>query len=223
MHLKKLLAVTLFATIVLVAGTAMAQLSNVSIESRPTEPDLAGHTANDILIDFSGQYTGSQMLVTLTSGAIYQNAQGAVSAPNSVLVGLAGFEALKWDTFVTQGSAVSGGPDGDTGIGGGAVNLGGAASAQFNTAGINQGWNPAGGVNISDRNGFLVGRVTLTNDANGELRYLASAAGTISAPSIFPIVNGVVGGGGPVIPEPSTIILLAMGLVGLVAMKRRNG
>ena len=38
----------------------------------------------------------------------------------------------------------------------------------------------------------------------------------------LPIVNGIIGGAGPVIPEPSTIILLGMGLVGLVAMKRRT-
>jgi len=225
MQLTKLFAVTVFATVALMVTTASAQVNAVRVTQTDNSTggaDLANHVTNDLSIDFTGQLSGLQLLVDLTAGSIYQNAFGGNLAPNGAL--LPAFPALAFDTFVTLDSLTQGGPHGEALPVGGAVNLGGSATAVFTTSDINQGWSPAAGVSsatsISD---FLAARVTLTSDATGTASFLASSAGVISAPTVLPIVNGIIGGGAPVIPEPSTVILLAMGALGLVALKRRNG
>jgi hypothetical protein len=55
MHLKKLFAValTLFATIALMAGTAQAQVSQARVVQTIPGP-VADHVTSDILIDFAG-------------------------------------------------------------------------------------------------------------------------------------------------------------------------
>jgi hypothetical protein len=224
MHLKKVIAVTLFATILLVASSATAQfippanpLSNGW--GQVANSLSGGQITNDLNINFDGQLSGVQLLIELTSGSIHQDAAGAAVPPNAAVVGA--LPNLAWDTFVALDSAVSGGPHGEPSLGGGAVNLGGAAAPSFTSALINQGYFPGPGVtSATDGRDFLAARVTLSPDAAGTATYLASANGVISDAVVTPIVNGVIGS---IIPEPSTFVLLGLGLVGLVALKRRNG
>lgn len=148
-------------------------------------------------------------MIELDSGSIYQDAAGGNGPPNSAVVGLV--PSLAYDTFVTLDSLTSGGPHGEPLLVGGAVNVGGDATAAFNTMTINQGFSPAAGVtSAADGANFLVSRLTLSDDANGTATWLGSAAGVISPTFSSPILNGVL-----CIPEPSTLVLLGMGLVSL--------
>jgi hypothetical protein len=222
MHRKNITVATLFATIFLMAGTTMAQLTNSGwsvVDNSAGGAEVTGFTTNDLNIDFTGQLSGVQLLVELTSGSIYQNAAGSAGPPIGAI--LPAFPSLAFDTFVTLDSLTSGGPHGEPLLVGGAVNAGGSATAAFTTSTINQGFSPAAGVSsATDQTDFLAARVTLSNDANGTVNYLASANGVISPTLSVPIINGVIGGA--VIPEPSTVILLGMGLVGVIALKRRS-
>jgi hypothetical protein len=206
------------------ASTSMAQLTGsrwAQVDNTGGGAPLAGFITNDLSIDFNGQLSGVQLLVELTGGSIYQDAAGAAAPPNSAVVTI--IPSLAYDTFVTLDAPTSGGPHGEPLLVGGAVNLGGSPTAAFTNMTINQGFSPAAGVSsATNQTDFLAARVTLSGDANGTAKYLASAAGQISSEFSVPIVNGVIGGG-VVIPEPSTVILLGMGLIGLVALKRRNG
>jgi hypothetical protein len=230
MHLKKSLAVTLtlFATIVLMAGSANAQVTDIRVVPATPHASVPNVVLQDIVVDFTGQVTGFQMLLNLTSGSVYQNTSALIGAgtqpPVQALEAVDG--TIATDTYTAFGGPYSGDSAGNFGLGGGAVNLGGAPAAQFNTQGLNQAWNPAGGVSVLDRTNFTAARIALSSDANGEFTFAGFAGGQSPDDALrlsVPVVNGVIGGGGVVIPEPSTVVLLAMGLVGLVALKRRNG
>jgi hypothetical protein len=238
MHLKKFFAASISATVILFATSAMAQVTDIGVTSNPDA--FAGHVVNDISIDFTGQYTGSQLYVELTQGTIYQDALGSALAPNSAFFPV--FPSLEFDTFVAQGGSTAATTNGVIALGGGAVNLADVAqnpdnlgrpipsSSTFSTTLINQQYNPSAGLIISNQSDFLTARITLSNDAMGEIVFAGFASPDATnpvspnvAPRLnLPIVNGVIGGGGPIIPEPSTVILLGMGLIGLVAMKRRT-
>jgi hypothetical protein len=159
---------------------------------------------NDVKIDFAGQYTGAQAWIQLDTGSVYQHPAGSALPPNQLVVD--SLPALGFDTFVAQGSDRAGGTNGEPSPGGGAVDLGAPASADFGAAGINQAWNPAGGVVIEDMNDFLLGRFTLSDDAVGSAQFLASAANVRSTYE-FSIMNGVIGGTTGVEPTIMEIVL----------------
>ena len=179
--------------------------------------DLPGFVTNDLFIGFDGQYTGSQLLVELTSGSVYQDGLGSNAPPDQAFVD--SFPLLPCDTFLALGSARSGGPFGDPPSGGAVpvtVDLGGGLVSQFDQAGINAAWGPNPGLPILNQAAFLNARVTLSDDATGTGAFLASADGEISLFS-FQVKNGVI-----LIPEPSALLLLAIGSFGLLYRTGRH-
>lgn len=141
------------------------------------------------------------MIVSLTQGSIYQDGVGAVGPSNSAF--FATFPSLEFDSFVAQGSTSSTGTFGPPNVVGGAVNLGGASTAVFTTSAINLAWSPRAGTPVSDQSNFLVSRLTLSNDAEGTISYLASADGEICE---FP--GFISGGEVTVVPEPGAFLSL---------------
>jgi hypothetical protein len=175
-------AVAVGLSVCLVASTASAgitSLTPVLVDNRAGGAELADFVTNDVTIDFHGQYTGAQAWIQLTAGSIYQypSPLGSVGPPNQISLEFA--PALEFDTFVAQGSASLDGPFGNPTISLGAVDLGGSAVPVFDSTMINQSWFPPGGQVITDQTDFLIGRFTLSEDARGTARFLASAAGEI--------------------------------------------
>ena len=220
--IKKTITTLTVAAVLFTANFASAQVSSIDfaeVDNSGGGAELAGMVTNDILATFAGQYTGSQLIVDLEDGGvIYQNAINAgKGAPSAGLV--VGIPATAFDTFVAQGSPTADGPAGNPSAGGGAVDLGGAAGAVFDTTAINQAWNPAGGqTGTSDQSDFLLARVTLSNTSNGTAHLLVSAAGARNIMRDIPVVNGVIG----IVPEPTTLALCALGLVGIASTRRRS-
>ena len=203
----------------------MGQVTALNIVSQPAPADvLPGYVVNDLLIDFSGQYTGSQMVVALTSGSIYQNTSplGSRTPPPAAAIPIE--PALQWDTFVANG-----GPTAETTIGQFLIGRGEICAHcfpiedenTFTDESIDQTWSPAGGNVILDQTGFMVARVTLSDDANGLLQYLGSAdqiigVGQPGRIEMLPIRNGFI------VPEPSTVGLLVVACAAVVAVQTRS-
>ncbi len=204
-----------------VATPAAAQVTDIDVTS--TSAQLADGTSvvvNQFSIDFTGQYTGSQLLVVLDTGTIFNtDLFGADQdvAPNQGAIDNVNPD-LAFDTFLAQGGfrntdTIGGNPA----LGGGAVNLDATeTSAVFNDATkISQSWNPAAGQFILDQTDFGVFQLTLTADAQGTFQYFASANGQFyTTPAGWNIISG------QIIPEPATAALLGGAALGLLARRR---
>lgn len=199
-----------FASLALALISTVAQgalLVNVS----QNDSALAGHVVNDFTVDFDGIIRGQQMVLSLTSGAIYQDTFGSNTPPTDALV--PAFPNVAYDSFVAMGGALAS-TTSPILVVGAASELDGVAQ-KFDTQGIDMAWAPGTGVNLADRTGFLTARITLTNDANGSARYFSSLADGTTTTIDLPVVNGVIG-----IPEPTTCILAGLALVGVAARRR---
>jgi hypothetical protein len=198
----------------------MAQVSDIRVDTNPSEHH-DNVVVNDIYVNFTGQLTGFQLLVELESGGVYQNPSALIGTGATPPVGalLAVDETLVSDTYTAFGGPTAEDNAGNYGLGGGAVNLGGDPAAQFDTQGVNQAWNPAGGVVVSDRTDFLAARIALTDDANGSVVFAGYAGGQDPGQALqlqMPIINGAI------IPEPSSIAIVAVVVCALAASIRRK-
>lgn len=173
-----------------------------------------GFVVYGIEIDFEGQLLSQQMLVTLTSGSIYEDAVfGGSTAPSGAL--FAAFPSLAADTFVTMGGYTSGdshpvillGPATDL------VNPIPSVTPQLNVA-----WAPAPGAVLNGGVDFPIAQLTFSDDVYGAIVIYSSSSsgatlvqGRISAGSLFAIF-----------PEPTTTSLAVMAFLSAAVRRRRS-
>jgi hypothetical protein len=210
--MRRFVAILTVLALAPLASAAVTDMQINEVDNSVGGAALSGYYTQDVVIDFDGEWTGSQLLIQLSTGDVYQDGVGTAQPPQEAF--FATFASLEFDTFVAAGGTTNGTSE-TFSLGGGAVDLGGDPTAQFDSAGINQAWNPPGGAGIADRTGFALARVSLSDDASGTWTLLASAGGEIST------YEGPVEGGA-MVPEPATMSLLALGGLGVLIRRRRR-
>jgi len=207
---------TAIALILLTTG-ANAGTTAVNFVWSPAEAAGPGFVSTDILIDFEGNLRGQQLYIQLDQD-IYNNATfGADTAPNPALIGVDA--SVEFDSFVTIGGLRSDSSEGVLVVGG-AVDIPGAP-AELSLAGnvVSIAWAPSTGTDVPNGTNYPVARITLPSDASGTAWFFSSTSGT-DPPLVLsdiPIAGGQIG-----IPEPSTLMLVGMGLIGFVGRRRRS-
>jgi hypothetical protein len=198
-----------------IAAIEVAQIDNSSGGAA-----LDGFVTNDVTISFDGRYTGSQLLVLLDQGSIYQDPAGGIATPDFATA------SVEFDTFVAQGLPTVGTIDFDQSDGDifGAVNLGGDHPGTFNVLLLNIAWHPSPPEFLEDLSDLLTARITLSDNASGTWSYLASAQGEITIEDRI-IQGGVVQNGALLVPgavpEPGTLGL-TIASIGLLFCRMRE-
>ena len=166
----------LLAPLISLAPDAHAAITGFRVASH----DLGPAVANDLLIDFTGQYTGSQILINLHAGSIVNhpitnpgNLPSLHPAPPPLF--LEHFPDAHIDTHF--GHAPPNAPGfPNPFIVGGPVNLDFNQAALIDTPTMLAAtWATPPGHRITDQTDFHTLRLALTPDAQGSFRYLASA------------------------------------------------
>ena len=203
-----------------ITRVAPAAVTAYHVESvnNSSSPALSGFITQDVAIDFGGQWTGSQLLIQLTQGNIYQDAFGGATEPNPALV--AAFPSLAFDTFLGAGDRTATPSAITPSVAGAAVDLGGGPSQKFDASGIDIAWFAPGGTLLTNGTDFFTARVSLSSNANGTYKYLASAGGQISQFS-GTINNGVLTPDSATVPEPVSVAVLGLG-ASLLGWRRRK-
>ena len=148
---RTLLSATLSAEFVAVNNTAV----------------LTGYTTADLQVTSTTDWTSAALRLELTTGSIYQDAQGDVTAPNPAQ--FVTYPALRFDTYLdADGNAVF--------VAGGAIDVGGDVFA-FDTTQVDALWFDLA---TDDTGALTLGRFTLTDDAAGTWSMrLLNAAGDV--------------------------------------------
>lgn len=207
--MKLLLSLT---TLLLVcASTVQAQNETFFIQIEEGHPEFdflgdvpANHTPWDLMVDVSeSHWIGTEIFIELDTGSMLKERVSHLKPSSDEI---AGEPALRWDSWVTAPITVKTGfvpPPNDV----------------LNAEGANLVWveaPPDSGSGI-----YQIGRFTFSNDATG--RIFGSTADqknvgdeTIEFEFSLFVENG------QVVPEPSTLLLAALGLLGLLGYSRRR-
>ncbi len=171
-------------SVVVVGGVTATLTADAGvIDFRVEHSTVAGSggtfTTNDLLIDFTGRYLGSQVVVSLNAGTIHQETLGGAGFDVAVSAGVREmFPALEADTFFSNGGAGGRPSFGDPFIVGGPVNLAPDQSARLQTpTQLAAAWAVTPDTVIEDQTDFRTLRLSLSDDAEGSIQYFASAGG----------------------------------------------
>ena len=223
--------ITVVLTVIATGQQSAAAVTLISVDSSPETLGGVDHIVNDLKIDFTGTLTGQALLITLTSGSMFQESSivPGDTPPTTGLIGLVPDRAF--DSFVTFDELVD--PTIVPVIAGGATDLGGGSAKTFDTSGADISWFAPGGTFIVSSSDFTVARITLTDDAAGTWQFVATTTtgnGYVSAvpPTLAgPNVdlgggaNGIISGGTmSAVPEPSAGVLGAVSVIVFVGLRK---
>ncbi|MEM8495749.1 MAG: hypothetical protein AAF663_10220, partial [Planctomycetota bacterium] len=121
--MKRCLVAAVCSCVSLAASGQITAFDFVDVDNSAGGSALDGFTTTDITVDFDSRWTGSQMLIQLTKGSIYQNDFGGDGPPSGLFTTFQ--PALAFDTFVTLNARTSEELPDDVEVFAGAVNLGG--------------------------------------------------------------------------------------------------
>ena len=200
----------------------ITQIAVFEIDNSAGGPALDGFATYDVSISFDGRYTGSQLLIQLSQGSIYQDPDGGDIAPATFPT-----PSSQFDSFIGQGWPTIGQVAEPLQF---AVNLGGSRPARFDTTMANLAWHPqpptegTNGAFLEDLSDLLTVRVSLSDDATGTWAYLASAGGVFIIEERL-IQDGVLSGSHllppVVIPEGSSLSLIVISTLMIAFCGRR--
>ncbi|MEM7625062.1 MAG: hypothetical protein AAF333_05485 [Planctomycetota bacterium] len=184
------------------AGAQVTAIDLVPVDNSLGGPAFDNLVTTDIVQDFSGQWTGSQLMLEMSSGVLYRDPP----------------PATPFDTMLYLGSLNDPAPEAPVSIGLPLDLLPPTDPLPPITTHItelNLAWFPPSSDGpILDRSDFLTARFTFSQDATGTFTYLTSANGEITVLSGF-IVNGAL------VPEPRGLAVVA--LAGCATLSRRQG
>ncbi len=182
--------------ILLIAVFTTSASASIAVNFTPVNnsaaPELAGFVTQDILIRTTNDWSSSGMVLSLTSGSIYQDTSPAAgdTAPDPGQFGV--YPSLAFDTYVGTHD------DPSSGIAGTARDLGGTSAGWpdhlFDTQALDVTWfdvNNATGPNLHVGIS-TIGRLSLSDDAQGTLAFSVSEANKQFVQYEFPIVDGQV-------------------------------
>ena len=227
----------LAAAFVLV-GACLAQAGSIIVNTTHSNPPLGQPTAgvqgvaNVIKVSFTDSspqpsLSGQQLLLNLTAGQILNTSGGTNGGTVAPFADdIAGKPSLAYDSFLAMGGLTAddtvGGDSANILLVGGAANLGGASGLTFpsnsTSKKIDATWAPGTGQFVAPAQNYITAQITLSSDAQGTWSYYSTTAdGTTKTLLNQKIINGVM------IPEPASICLMGLGLLGMAGLIRRRG
>ena len=135
---------------------------------------LSGYVTADLEVTTDSDWTSAALLIELSQGAIYQDGNGSVRAPDDSLFG--GMPTLEFDTYLAA-------DDNTIFVAGAAVDVGGDAY-RFDTSEIDVLWFDTA---LDDTGTVNLGRFTLSDDAEGawSLRVVNAAGEVFTDTGVF--------------------------------------
>ncbi len=198
--MKKSLAIVV---VLAMAVSANASVNTTFEEVLPTPGTVpTGYRVWNMMTDVDSDWTNARLDLILTSGTLYQDVNGDDLRPNPTWFGLA--PTLEWDTFLT--------------VPGGYPNIVGVADdpPYMGDTSITASWFDSV---VGTAGVYKIAQITLSTDAAGTVSGKVydvdtQGDGVLLAPGWY--VDG-----GAFVPEPATLVLLAIGGIGALLRKRR--
>lgn len=212
--MKQLLALGAILLVVAVSPTHAALIGQPELIERSIAGAPAGLVVNGMLINFDGQLFGQQLLVTLTQGAIFQDALNPGEGPPNPMF-FPVFPSMEWDTYVTLGAFAPSPASSIVLVVGGSTELGASGPKQFDTEALNVAWAPAPGVVFNGGAHFPIAQITLTDDAIGSWRLFSNSGGVGRIVS-----GGILNGRLYNVPEPAALLLAGLGAIAAALRQR---